>query len=222
MIESQTDSGTQRGITTNNTHEILSLSVTGDTVQYTATIDTFSTAVQGLIGIVPQVALPVQFSGTLDSTPALLDSTAPAPVCEPVQASLGNDLHNLLIRFPAQFIAGTSWRDSTLRTSCYGTIPMRASVIRRFTVIGRFQYNGQSIIQLQRVDSIAAHGEGRQQQHQLTVEATGVGGATYYLGTEQSALIRLTTDQSLDFLIRGSGRMSHFRETAKGEYSLVR
>jgi hypothetical protein len=222
VIESQTDSGIQRGITTNNTHEILSLFVSGDTVHYTATVDTFSTAVQGLIGVVPQVALPVQISGTLDSAVSLLDSAAPALLCEPVQSSLGNDVHNLLTRFPAQLVAGYSWRDSTVRTACYGTIPMSAIVIRRFTVTGRFQYNGQSIIQLQRVDSITAHGEGRQQQHQLTVEATGVGTATYYVSTEQSAPIRLTTDQNLDFLIRGSGRTSHFREAAKGEYSLVR
>ena len=222
IIESQTDSAIQRGITTNSTHEVLSLSVNLDTVRYTATVDTFSTAVQGLIGAVPPVALPVQISGSLDSAISPIDSAAPVLTCDPVQSSLRNDVHNLLVKIPMQFTAGTSWSDSTVRTSCYGTIPMSARVVRTFTVVGRIQYGGQSLVQLQRVDTIAAHGEGRQQQHQLTVDATGFGNVTYYLSTERNALIRLTTDQSLEFVIRGSGRSSSFRETAKAEYDLIR
>lgn len=222
IIESQTDSGPHREIATNNTHEVLSLSVVGDTVRYTAAIDTFSTAAQGLIGIVPQVTLPVSVSGMLDSVASASDSVSPAASCNPVQSSLANDLQNLLIRFPAQLSAGASWRDSTSKAVCYGTIPMKAVVIRRFTVVGESDYNGGNAILVQRVDSISALGEGRQQQHHLTVDATGTGSATYFLDAEQSSLLHLKSDQSLEFLIRVASRASRFRESAKQEYSLLR
>src|SRR5689334_14661701 len=66
-IESETDSGPHREISTNNTHEILILAVNADTVHYSATVDSFFTAAQGRIGNVQAVSLPVQISGTLDS-----------------------------------------------------------------------------------------------------------------------------------------------------------
>lgn len=222
-IESQSDSGTRREITTNNTHEILSVSVLGDTTRYSAVVDSFSTATQGLIGPVQQVTLPVEISGSLDSTSAIAsDSTALAQSCDPVRSSLQTDAHNLLISFPAQLSPGLTWSDSTMRTACYGTIPIKASLIRKFSVVGRTSYDGRNALAIQRSDTVIAHGEGRQQQHRLIVDANGAGNAMYYVSPEESLVIHLTTDQNLEFVIQASGRTSRFRETAKQEYSLVR
>ncbi|HJQ09810.1 MAG TPA: hypothetical protein VJ840_02145 [Gemmatimonadaceae bacterium] len=201
---------------------MLSLTVAADTIRYTATVDTFSTGTQGRIGGVQQVVLPVQISGVLDSTGSTPDSVIPAQVCDPVQSSLETDARNLLVRFPVQLSPGTRWRDSTTRAGCYGMIPMKAQVVRTFLVIGQTSYAGQNAVAIQRTDSISAHGEGRQLQHQLTIEAFGIGGATYYLSPVQSVVLHLTTNQDLDFVIQASGRTSRFRESAKQEYSLVR
>ncbi|MFL5481530.1 MAG: hypothetical protein ACJ8AK_05020 [Gemmatimonadaceae bacterium] len=220
-IESQTDSGTHREISTNNTHEILALAVSADTVRYTATIDTFSTASQGLISGTPPVNLPVQISGAIDSVTVAADSSALEP-CDAVQSSLKTDIRNVLISFPRQLAPGMTWRDSTVRVSCYGTIPMRATIVRRFSVVGKTSFNGEAVVTIQRVDSITAQGAGRQQQHQMVIETIGSGTATYFVSPELGRLLRLTTTQDLDFIIRASGRTNRMRETAKEEFNRVR
>ena len=219
-VEAQTDSGTRRELSTNNTHEILALSVDSSRVSYRATVDTFSTANQGLIGAVQPVTVPSTISGVLD-TASVNDSTAAIEQCDPVRSVLEGDVRNLLINFPAQLAPGTSWRDSTTRVACYGTIPMRAVVVRTFSVVGRTFFNGDTPIAVQRTDSIIAHGEGRQQQHLVAVDASGIGGAVYYLSPERGRVVHLSTTQDLGFKIRASGRTSQFRETVKEEFSPV-
>ena len=220
-IESQTDSGTRREIVTNNAHEVFRLTISGDTTHYSAVVDSFSTATQGLVGTVQQVKLPVEVSGFINSASSTLDSAA-LESCDPVQSSLQTDARNLLLNFPAQLSPGQTWRDSSARIACYGTIPMRTSVIRRFSVLGRTSYHGQSAVAIQRMDSITAHGDGRQQQHRLVIDAGGDGSATYYLSPPEGVVIRLVTDQNLEFAVQASGRTNHFRESTKQEYSLVR
>ena len=216
-IESATDSGTHREVSTNNTHEVLVLAVLANTVSYTATVDSSSTASQGLIGSTQPISLPVQISGLLDSLNAGTDSTVQS--CDPVRSNLETDVRNLLIPFPAQLSVGATWRDSVVRIACYGTIPVRATVVRRFSVVGRTSLNGQNTVTVQRADSVTAHGEGRQQQHQLVVDVNGTGAATYYLLSELGRLMHLTTSQDLDFAIRTSGRTNRFWEAVKEEFS---
>jgi hypothetical protein len=220
-IESQTDSGTRREISTNSTHEILALAVNADTVRYTATVDTFSTASQGLISSAPPLELPVQISGAIGSIAVVADSSA-VERCDPVQSSLETDVRNVLISFPRQLTPGMTWRDSTVRASCYGTIPMSATIIRRFSVVGKTSFNGEAVVAIQRVDSITAHGAGRQQQHQMVIETIGSGTATYFVSPELGRLSHLTTTQDLDFMIRASGRTNRMRETVKEEFNRVR
>jgi hypothetical protein len=217
-IENQTDSGTHREISTNNTHEIVALTVEGDSVRYSAIADSFSTASQGQIGNVQPIALPVQISGTLGSL-AVIDTVAQR--CDPVQATLETDIRNLLVRFPRQLTPTQTWSDSVVRIGCYGSIPMRATVVRTFSVVGRTSLNGQTTIAIQRIDTVSAHGEGRQQQHHLIVDANGSGTATYYLIAELGRLLHLTTTQDLEFTIRASGRANRFREIAKEDFNPV-
>jgi hypothetical protein len=219
-IESQTDSGTHREISTNNSHEVLVLSVNAGTIRYTALVDSFSTASQGLIGNAQPPSLPVEVSGVVDSITTGGDSTI-SPTCNPVQSNLEADVRNVLISFPRTLAPGLTWRDSILSIGCYGTIPLRVTVIRRFSVVGKTSFNGQAAVGVQRLDSITAQGAGRQQQHQLVIEARGSGAATYTLSPGAGRLLHLATNQDLEFTIRASGRTNRFRETAKEEFNLV-
>jgi hypothetical protein len=199
---------------------VLVLSVNADTVRYTAMADSFSTGSQGLIGNTQPVSLPVQISGVIDSITAGVDSTI-APTCNPVQSNLETDVRNVLVSFPRMLVPGLTWRDSVLRVGCYGTIPLRLTVVRHFSVVGKTSFNGQTALSVQRADSITAQGAGRQQQHQLVVETIGSGAATYMLSPEEGRLLHLTTTQDLKFTVRASGRTSRFRETAKEEFNPV-
>ena len=64
-IESQSDPDAHKEIATNATHESLTLQVAGDTIHFTAAVDTFSTTTQGLIGPVQGVMLPGELTGSL-------------------------------------------------------------------------------------------------------------------------------------------------------------
>ena len=215
-IESTSDSGSHREISTNNTIETLALAVNADTIRYTATVDSFSTASQGLIGTVQAVNLPIQISGVIDS---LLTADSSAQSCDPVQANLEGDVRNVLVSFPRRLATGQSWRDSAAHTACYGRIPMVTMTVRIFSVIGQTSFNGQSAVAIQRIDSIRARGEGRQQQHLLGVEVRGTGGATYTLSTELGRLLHLTVSQELGLSVRAAGRTKLFHESVKEEFN---
>jgi hypothetical protein len=221
-IESQSDSGSHREVSTNTTHELLTLELVGDTVHFTAIIDTSSTTTQGAIGPVQSVPVPVQLSGSFIGDSLIFSGDSIAEKCNPVSSTLSVDLHNLLVRFPIQFSQGSSWRDSVELTACQGMIPTTAHIARVYIVSGEAVYQGQPVLLVQRTDSIHAHGEGAQQQHRVTLEASGTGGATYYVSPTSGRVVRINTGQDLDLAITASGKIHHFKQSSKEEFNLSR
>ena len=220
-IESQGDSVVRREISTNSTHEVVSLVVAGDTLRFTAAVDSFSTASQRLIGPVQPVSLPVQVSGVVDSLGLNMDSTATDEQCNPVQSSLESDVRSLLISFPPQLSPGSSWRDSTVTATCLGSVSAKAIIIRRFVVVGVASYADEPVISIQRTDSISAVGTGRQHQHQLNIEISGTGNATYYVSTGRNRLVHLATSEDLSFVVKSASRTDRLLESVKEEFTLL-
>ncbi|HMG69877.1 MAG TPA: hypothetical protein VK544_02100 [Gemmatimonadaceae bacterium] len=222
MIESLSDSGNHRETSTNLTHELLTLQQVGDTIHFTAVVDTFWTTTQGTIGPVQPVQLPVQLLGAHvgDSLIVLADSVADK--CSPVSSALSADLHNLLVRFPVQLSQGTRWRDSVDLQTCQGMIPTAVHIIRSYIVSGETEYQGNPVLVVQRTDTIRAHGEGAQQQHRLTLDATGIGNAIYYLSPRDGRIVRLSAGQDLDLAITASGRIHRFKENSKQDFGYSR
>jgi len=221
-IESQSDSNPHREISTNTAREHVTLDLAGDTIRFTAIMDTSSTTTQGIIGPVQTVRLPVQLSGLRigDSLTISTDSTTER--CDPVSSALSADLHNLLVGFPVQLSQGSSWRDSLELTTCQGMIPTKVHIARSYVVSGEASYQGLPAVVVQRQDSIHAHGEGAQQQHRVILDATGTGNAIYYLNPQSGFILRLNTEQNLDLAITASGKISHFRESSAQNFSSVR
>jgi len=222
VIESLSDSGNHRETSTNLTHELLTLQQVGDTIHFTAVVDTFWTTTQGTIGPVQPVQLPVQLLGAHvgDSLIVLADSVADK--CSPVSSALSADLHNLLVRFPVQLSQGTRWRDSVDLQTCQGMIPTAVHIIRSYIVSGETEYQGNPVLVVQRTDTIRAHGEGAQQQHRLTLDATGIGNAIYYLSPRDGRIVRLSAGQDLDLAITASGRIHRFKENSKQDFGYSR
>jgi hypothetical protein len=221
-IESQSDSNPHREISTNTTHELVTLTMVGDTIHFTALIDTSSSTTQGTIGPVQPVQLPVQLSGSAigDSLTILADSTGEK--CNPVSSALSADLHNLLIGFPIQLSQASSWRDSLDLSTCQGMIPTTVHIARSYVVAGETAYQGLPVVVVQRRDSIRAHGEGAQQQHRVTLDASGTGTAAYYLNPQNGFVLRLNTEQNLDLTITTSGKIHRFRQISTQNFSSVR
>src|SRR6266849_2335386 len=221
-IESQSDSGSHREISTNTTHELLTLELAGDTIHFTAVIDTSSTTTQGTIGPVQSVPLPLQLSGSFIGDSLIISSDSVAEKCNPINSTLSADLHNLFVRFPIQLSQGSSWRDSVELTTCQGMIPTTAHIARSYIVLGETAYQGERVILVQRTDSIRAQGEGAQQQHRVTLDARGTGNAIYYMSPKDGRVVRINAGQDLDLAITTSGRIHRFKQNSKQEFNFVR
>lgn len=221
-IESQSDSGSHQEISTNATHELVTLQPAGDTVHFSASVDSFSTTTQGVIGPTQLVHLPVQISGAFVDDSLILSSDSIGEKCNPVSSAISSDLYNLLVRFPALLSQETRWRDSVELKVCEGMIPTMARIIRSYVISGETVYQGNSVLMVQRNDTIQAHGEGAQQQHSLTLDAKGIGNAVYYLSPKDGRIVRITTGQDLDLAITLSGRVHRFKQSSKQDYSSVR
>jgi len=168
------------------------------------------------------VQLPVQLLGSFAGDSLIISADSVTDKCNPVRSALSADLHNLFVRFPAQLLQGTRWRDSVDLQTCQGMIPTAAHITRWYVVSGETEYQGNPVLVVQRTDSIRAHGEGAQQQHRLTLDATGTGNAIYYLSPRDGRIVRLNTGQDLDLAITTSGRIHRFKENSKQDFGYSR
>jgi hypothetical protein len=223
-IESVSDSTSRREVSTNATHELVTLTPTADSgIILTAAIDTFSTTTQGLIGPVQSVQLPVEVSGvfTGDSLAVSIDSSTNAGKCNPIRSALVSDLHNLMVRFPEQLTSGLAWRDSVNSGGCQAAIPTTSRTTRSFVVSGEAIYEGRPVLLIHRSDAIQAHGEGAQQQHPLKLDAVGTGSAVYYLDTRTGRVVRLTSGQELSLTITTSSKSHQFKQSSRQDFRLL-
>ena len=219
-IESQSDSGTSREISTNTTRELITLTPAGDSgIGFTAVIDTFSSTTQGRIGPVQPTQLPIQVTGIFSDS-GLSITPDDSNKCNPVGSAIDSDLHNLLTKFPAQLSQGLVWQDSVSTTGCQAAIPTTSRTLRSYVVSGEAVYEGQPVLIVQRTDSIQAQGEGAQQQHPLRLDARGTGSAIYYLDMKDGRVARLTAGQELILTITTSGKAHQFRQSSKQDFRL--
>jgi hypothetical protein len=215
------DSSGHREISTNITHELLTLERADQAVNFTALIDSSATTTQGLIGSVQSVQLPVQISGSFTDSALTINAEITGGKCNTVNSMLVTDLHNLLIAFPKQLSTGVSWKDSADVTGCQAGVPTSAHTTRSYIVSGNASYGGHPVLAILRTDTTHAKGEGGLQQHRVTIDATGTGTALYYIDIASGQIVRLTVDQILDLGVTASARRSQFKQSSKQEFQIV-
>lgn len=213
------DSIPRRETLRNFTHETLILEPAETQLNVRARIDSFT--VEGSMSPAGVPVLPIQITGYLDSTSLIL-SRGDSAACSPVESVLNADLQNLLIRFPAQLLPGTTWRDSVEIAGCQLTIPTIARVRRSYTIQGEIIIEGQPVVVIARSDSVEAAGEGAQGQHRVLLEGKGTGQASYYLDIASGDVIKLSTTQTLLINITTSGRAHPISQTTTQEFLLAR
>lgn len=218
---SNPDSVHRREISTNTTHEILTLEPTDQATNFTAVVDTFATTTQGLIGPVQPVQLPVHISGSITDSTVTINSEAGSEKCNAIGSMLATDLRNLLITFPGQLSSGVRWRDSTLVNGCQAGIPTSAHTTRSFVVSGEASYEGRSVLLITRADTTRAQGEGGLQQHRVSISATGTGAAVYYLDPIAGRIVRLTVDQIINLGLTTLSGQFQFRQESKQDFRIV-
>jgi hypothetical protein len=215
------DSPAHREISTNITHELLTLEPVDQVTNFTALIDTSATTTQGLIGSVQSVQLPVQISGSFSDTALTVSAEVTGGKCNAVSSMLLTDLHNLLIVFPKHLSTGVTWRDSTDVTGCQAGVPTSVHTTRSYIVSGNATYEGHPVLVILRTDTTSAKGEGGLQQHRVSIDATGTGTAVYYIDTTSGQIVRLTLDQLLDLGVTASTKRSKFKQNSKQDFQIV-
>jgi hypothetical protein len=208
-------------VSTNITHELITLTPADSGISLTAVVDTFTTTTQGLIGPVHPVQLPVQVEGVFADGKLAIKTDSSTGKCNPISSALISDLHNLLTGFPAQLSQGQAWQDSVSASGCQAAIPTTSRIIRSYVVSGEAIFESRSVLLIQRSDSIQGHGEGAQQQHRLTLDATGTGNAIYYLDTKDGHIVRLTTEQELNLTITTSVGPRQFKQSSRQDFRLA-
>ena len=221
-IEAPTDSGMRREVSTNTTHETISLEILGDTTKILATVDTFSTISKGATGLEPPVQLPVQLAAVLDRDSLAITWNVTSGLCNVLESTVATDLRNLLPHFPDSLSIGLTWKDSAAVDGCQAGIPMKSRYMRSFRVMGEAKQDNLPVLVVQRIDSVQAHGEGTQQQHRITLDAVGAGGATYYLDFNNGRIVRIDLSQDSNLTITASGKTTRFRQNAREDYILGR
>ena len=220
-IESQFDSSSNREISTNTTRELITLTPAGDSgITFIAVVDTFSSTTQGLIGPVQPIQIPVEVSGIFADSGLTIRSDSSTNKCNPVSSAIVSDLHNLLIRFPAQLSQGLVWQDSVSTTGCQAAIPTISRTVRSYLVSGEANYEGRPVLIIQRTDNIQASGDGAQQQHPLRLSAGGTGSAIYYLDTKDGRVVHLIAGQELILTITTSGKSHQFKQSSRQDFTL--
>jgi hypothetical protein len=218
---SNPDSVRHQEISTNVTHELLTLEPTDQVINFTAVVDTFATTTQGLIGSVQPVQLPVQISGSLTDNTVTINNETGTEKCNAISSMLVTDLRSLLVAFPRQLSSEVGWKDSTDVKGCQAGVPTSAHTTRSFMVSGETSYEGHPVLVVLRADTTRAQGEGGLQQHRISIDATGTGAAVYYLDTVAGRIVHLTVDQTLNLGLTTLTGQFRFKQDSKQDFRIV-
>jgi hypothetical protein len=221
VVEKVSDPSSTREVTTNLTHETLTLEQAGDTIQFTMVADTFATTTQNLVGPAQISPVPIQVSGILvHDTLRIADDPGGTP-CRPSQSVIRADVYNVVVPFPARLEQGMVWADSLEISGCQAAVQTTAHSRRSFHVSGEASYDGRPVIVVERTDTLQAHGEGAQQQHRVVLDASGTGSVLYYLSPSTGQILHATVAQELSLAITASGKVDSFRQSLKQEFALA-
>src|SRR2546423_1385916 len=213
--------GNRSESSTNSTHESITLRPSGDTIAFTAVVDSFLTPTLSAPSPLQAAQLPLKLAGFLLGDSLVIFTDSAFSGCNPVSTALVTDLHLLVVALPPVLSSTSSWRDSTTLTGCQGSLLIRSRVTHSYKVVGESTYDTIPVLLVERTDTIRAEGEGSQQQHRLVLNAQGVGSTTYYLDSSRHP-VRVSTHQDVIVTITTSGKSRHFRQNTRQEFTLVR
>jgi len=207
----------------NVTHETVRLLSASNDGNFTvsAVADTFTTTTQGRIGTPQPVPTPIEITATLSPSGLSILTPVEDSSCNPGISVVAADMYNLFPGIPAHLNSGLAWQDTTRTRGCQGGISTTSESIRSFTVIGELTRGGQHAIQIEAVDSLTAEGQGMQQQHQITLRASGGGRATYLIDPATGKVIHLELNHTLHMLITAEGHDSAFVQKVRQIFDIV-
>ena len=130
-------------------------------------------------------------------------------------AALTTRAQQLIPKLPNHLTVGDHWRDSTTTTGCRGMIPAESTVISNYTTLGdttfvNTAFANTTALQIQRIDSLSANGEGAEGQHRIHVTAKGTATTNLFFDVATGRFIGSHGLQTSLVNVTTSGRLTQF------------
>ncbi|HEX6574612.1 MAG TPA: hypothetical protein VF042_06535 [Gemmatimonadaceae bacterium] len=179
-------------------------------IDYTATIEGISSqAGTRTGGMSTSLSLPFRLSGQVDRLRITTDS-ASLDCSNEVMAVIPVVQRSLVLP-PLTLQKDMTWADSVSSAACSGGIPVRATTVRTYKVLGESPLG----ILIKRQDRTSTAGEGSQGQHRIKLITEGTGDAQLVIDPATGSLVETTGTSSIAVTITASGREQHFVQTVR-------
>ena len=159
------------------------------------------------------VSFPVPVVLTRPSQPAQVARfVVPAEgSCAPA-AALTQVLREGVVVTPRALRRDQTWRDSSVTTICRDSIPLAVTTVRRYRVVGAELRDGQVVVLVDRVSTVAMRGEGRQLGESVQLVADGTGAMRYAIGLLDGIVVDAEGTNDLVLRLTGRRRSQELRQ----------
>ncbi len=199
----------------------LAFSSNSSGTQAIASIDELSTNAGARIGSsLSPASLPFKVDAQIVNGGLVLQRTAGSsgsviPDCNnPAMAALPS-LQRAIVATPYLLVGDMTWRDSSLTSSCSGTVPVSLTTVRQYRVLGESSHAGIPTILLERLETATFRGEGSQNQHRILISGTGTGTSQVHLHPVSGRLMSLDGEHRSDLVVTSSGRQQRFKQVTR-------
>jgi len=131
--------------------------------------------------------------------------------CAPA-AALTQVLREGIVVTPRALRRDQTWRDSSMTTVCRDSIPLAVTTVRRYRVVGAELRDGQVVVLVDRVSTVAMRGEGRQLGEPVQLVADGTGAMRYAIGLGDGILVDAVGTNDLVLRLAGRRRSQELRQ----------
>lgn len=212
------DSVRERKISTNLTHEIITLQPRDSVIDAVAVVDTFTITMDNG-SPTSLIQAPIQASASLRSKALAVNDSSDS--CSQAKSVVTTDLYNVLVPFPSPLTIGAVWKDTVNVKGCQAGVTMTSNVTRSFVVTGEVPGDTRPLVAVTRIDSAEFQGEGGLEQHRVSIHANGTGTALYYLNTETGQVIHLSVNQILTFDITTQEKRQQLRQETVEDFEII-
>jgi hypothetical protein len=212
-------STTLRDVLTAKTEFRLSVSRNPRSSSIVATVNSFSLQGGSRTGspeALPQ--LPLSTIGHFESNKLTLTPSAgrsSSTDCTNTAVSTLSVIPRSFILVPVELHTGMTWTDSTSVELCNGSIPVVATSVRFFRVLGESLSGTTPVILLEKHEKVYSTGEGSSGQHRILLKSEGSGVGQVAVDRVTGLLVDATSTYTTTVSIRSSGRDQRFTQVVK-------
>jgi hypothetical protein len=218
------DTAAQRVPVHSVAHYTITLQPAGGQLALSGAVDSVAVVAEGRAAT-PQTGQPSRprFTGAVSPRGALSSlQTTPAGSCQggidPAVANAGD----LIVSLPATLSTGTSWRDTATVVTCRGEVPLTATIVREYRVVGPATWHEAPALRIERRTMTSLQGTGRQGVQTISVSGSGSSTATLYVDRTAAVLLGASGESHSTLTVTTPRANVPLRQDAREQITLLR